>query len=205
MMSKYGDLSDVSYPKNSQLQHLYITTEDKIKEGDWFIDNFDKLFQANRNYIQNGYCAGDKHFKIVATTDKSLGSVTYDGIDKRMIPIHTAHFLPQPSKAFIEKYCKVGGIDEVLIEYYNGCHLCEDDKSQCLSLQKQNVTLEQDCDTFWKLKVNSHNEITIHPIKENYTREEINELCDLYEAIIHGDFHIMTKKDIQDRIKELKN
>jgi hypothetical protein len=35
---------------------------------------------------------------VIGTTDESLG-------------------LPKPSQAFIEKYCKVGGIDEVLIEY----------------------------------------------------------------------------------------
>jgi len=65
-------------------------------------------------------------------------------------------YLPQPSKVFIKKYVEAGGIDEVMVDYIE----------------------YSDSQTFHIIpKVNSHNEIIIHPIKDSYTREEVEELC----------------------------
>ena len=35
-------------------------------------------------------------------------------------------------------------------------------------------------------------------------REDVRELIELYESIIHGDFHTITEEDIWERIEELK-
>jgi len=78
----------------------------------------------------------------VNTTDKSLG-------------------LPHPSKSFIEKYCKLGGINEVNVEY-------EID----IILEYSSGTTPS---TF--LKVNLHNEIAIHPIKDSWSKDEVEALC----------------------------
>lgn len=70
--------------------------------------------------------------------------------------------LPQPSKAFIEKYCKLGGIDEVMIEYEERQEFeSADDYTYGCGIEP---------------KVNSHNEITIHPIKNSWNREEVEKL-----------------------------
>ncbi len=95
---------DWDFNKDSgSYQHLYILSDDEIKEGDWIVclDEIDTsimnwdielaVFQFN-----GGNCTSDK--KIIATTDKSLG-------------------LPRPSNEFIKKYCELGGIDEILVEY----------------------------------------------------------------------------------------
>ena len=79
---------------NYQTQHLYFTTDEEIKEGDWMMNlNGDKIYQ----HFGNG---GDfeQWNKIIATTDPELE-------------------LPQPSQAFIKAYCEQGGFDEVDVEY----------------------------------------------------------------------------------------
>jgi hypothetical protein len=82
----------------SEEQHLYITTDDKIKEGDWCLFFWDGMkdgelgqigSEPQRYFPENGH---------IATTDESLN-------------------LAKPSQAFIKKYCEQGGIDKVLVEY----------------------------------------------------------------------------------------
>lgn len=71
----YRSVTDNSYNP----QHLYIISDDKIKEGDWCLSKLNEIvvFKGkNFNYK-----------KIIATTDASLD-------------------LPQPSQQFIEKYIK---------------------------------------------------------------------------------------------------
>lgn len=161
--------------------------------------------------------------EVLATTDKSLKIIEKNQCDgcQAGLPldgfIHKdgqtmgiacskdkySRLLPQPSQAFIEKYCRLGGIDEVLVEYekiYKYCNdgkVCECNNPRFCKDGRQGID--------YKLKVDSHNAITIHPIKYSWSKEEVNELCDLYESIIHGDFHTMMEEDMWDRIKELKN
>ena len=131
--------------------HLYITTDDEIKSGDWCIvlDSNPFIKQATADDI--GF---EDIKKIIATTDPKLIVFTKLQSDLGDVNMQKAQRLPQPSKAFIEKFCKVGGIDEVDVEYdnYEHHHDVEDD---------------------WRPKVDSHNEITIHPIKDSWTREEV--------------------------------
>ena len=122
-----GPLIEKSTP-----QHLYITSDDEIKEGDCMYDTSENTTYKNIGQGVSGY-------KIIATTDKSLG-------------------LPQPSKAFIEKYCKVGGINEVVVDYV------EYSDSQVFHFMPF---------------VNTNNEIIIHPVKDNYSKEEVERLCRL--------------------------
>ena len=94
-------------------QHLYFTIDKKPKEGEWCINpkglpdifGFDYRAVYTREEIL-------KCKKIISTTDTKLG-VT----DLRVSPVHNFIDLPQPSQAFIEKYCKVGGIENILVEY----------------------------------------------------------------------------------------
>lgn len=174
-------------------QHLYITTDDEIKEDDWCIHtSHNKSTVIHVKHIEDKgkhimtecgqNCWGDYCKKIIATTDKSL---TYWS-DKEIDGFSGDIPLPQPSKAFIEKYCKVGGIDEVLIEY--GGTITEF-QNFCSNLgfsydsafgwyensnpghRPNTSTLEEKFNN--KLKIDSHNTITIHSIKDSWTREEL--------------------------------
>ena len=134
----------VGEPSGTQ-KHLYFTTDEEIKEGDWCIDLISvqlggqpRLVRASREFARDTP-AGEDAFKIVASTDKSLG-------------------LPQPSQAFIEKYVELGGIDEVDFELKSS-----------------------DLDYFFgDLKVDSHNTITIHSIKDSWSREELTDILQVY-------------------------
>lgn len=189
--------------KGNQNQHLYITTDDEIKEGDWCVitNKTGTKFIAKNNgsnykLSTGGYvnCSGESK-KIIATTDKSLSNCycskckgSGNKVSKkpllgnclkcggRGIIINT---LPQPSKAFIEKYCKVSGIDEVMIEY----------ESKYNIRRKQNPNFIGDALSEDRikniLKVNSHNEITIYPIKNSWNREEVSNLIKKYALEEH--------------------
>lgn len=79
-------------------QHLYITSDKEIKEGDWCIQNDNYLCKitCNQDRTQQGLK------KIIATTDKSLGLPTVsDGFIKK----------------FIERYNAGNPITEVMVEY----------------------------------------------------------------------------------------
>jgi hypothetical protein len=161
-------------------QHLYITTDEEIKEGDWCIlmGDYGNPMSTPQQWLGKGVLNNGLR-KIIATTDRSLRTkkISDDVICRKCSHLQagsaqpscpqcdypTPHleietiYLPQPSQAFIEKYCEVGGIDKVMVEYYRP-------KSYSPPLPP----LEP--------KVNSHNEITIHPIKDSWTREEVEEL-----------------------------
>lgn len=95
-------------------QHLYFTSDEEIKEGDWFICNqaAQQCIEVRKNNDYpykiinkfNGEIQYEsKHWKskIIATTDKSIG-------------------LPEPSKEFLDVYIKAYNegkkIKEVLIQ-----------------------------------------------------------------------------------------
>mgnify|MGYP006104787947 FL=1 len=121
-------------------QHLYFTTDEEIKEGDWVMNlNGDTIYQ----HFGNG---GDfeQWNKIIATTDPELE-------------------LPQPSQAFIKAYCNQGGIDEVDVEYVEmiTCKLCNKSEEEC----SDNFTCEGNMIGEDILKVDPiHNTITTHRI-----------------------------------------
>lgn len=84
--------------------------------------------------------------------------------------------LPQPSQAFVEKYVELGGIDEVDIELKSS-----------------------DLDYFFgDLKVDSHNTITIHSIKNNWSREEVEKLLELTWATASAYGDKTDSKDCKD-------
>ena len=136
--------------------HLYFTIDEEIKEEHWCIDTVTKSIYQLHKFTANDL--RKRSLKIIATTDTRLG-VT----DFRVSPVYNFIALPQPSQAFIEKYCEAGGIDEVLIEY--------EEYDNGMSA----LDISDDCPYNYptRLKVNSHNEITIHPIKDSWNREEL--------------------------------
>lgn len=141
-----------------QPQHLYFTTDEEIKEGDLCYDegaspgwngikNISKCLRTDKKGYWNKRCN-----KIIASTDPKL----------------LADGLPQPSQAFIEKFCKVGGIDEVDVEYER---VSAFEQRGLPSRLKINI-----------LKVDPvHNTITTHRIVEKkYSIDDIEAYCDKY-------------------------
>ena len=102
--------------------HLYFTTDEEIKEGDWYLDVLKTGFPTVHK------CGNSLPFtapKIIATTDPKLGTLNEEGL-KGMEELHVLqpyskapkswyNYLPQPSQTFIN--CEQGGIDEVDVEY----------------------------------------------------------------------------------------
>lgn len=148
--------------------HLYFTSDEDIKEDDWFIQAdggsgtpiLRKLVseqEADKTkgkvnyypYYRNSDFLPTKGWgckKVVASTDTSLG-------------------LPQPTTAFNKKYVELGGIDEVDLEYEDGFEY-----GMYLHNTQGYVKVS-------KIKVDSHNTITTHAIKNNWSREEVEKLC----------------------------
>lgn len=143
-----------------QRQHLYILSDDEIKEGDYVLIqlseiniieiqkvknyNNENFIFDNNNQIYKDYCK-----KIIATTDTSLE-------------------LPQLPKEFIETYIlsynmgSMNTITEIMVEYeidgpymgYFGDINCSD----------------------YTLKINESNEVLVSLVKNNWNREEVIDL-----------------------------
>jgi len=138
-------------------QHLYIVSDDSIREGDWITDGkyIEKAIEAD--YLVSK--------KIIATTDPSL--------TKEMYCVSSGWYnepLPRPSNDFIKKYCEIGGIDEIMVEYES---------------HTDNMPAEEDMDLPWRAyidyrpKVAPDGTISIKPCKTMWTRDEVIHL--LYE------------------------
>lgn len=126
-----------------QAYHLYIISEDKIDS------NNNDIYM----YID---LQGRALFPVTPTAD---AYTSHDAIDRKIIASTDSTLgLPKPSKAFIEKYCKVGGIDEIDVEYF-----------------LQDIFLKPRQKEYWCPAVNN-GEITIHPIKDSWNREEVEVL-----------------------------
>ena len=97
----FGELIITASPDKSkyQAQHLYFTSNEEIKEGDWF---YSVKFNKIGKYSGHEFLTEWEAYKIIASTDTSIG-------------------LPQPSTAFIEKYIseynKGNIIEKVMVEY----------------------------------------------------------------------------------------
>ena len=92
--------------------HLYIISDDEIKEGDWFYNIHSKIVgRAAFNFGKDELAK-----KIIATTDSSLWRPSHKYASDVIL-------LPQPSQQFIQKYIEEYNrgniITDVLVEYEN--------------------------------------------------------------------------------------
>ena len=148
-------------------QHLYFTTDEEIKEGDWCIDKYNQIWQfldncligfdADKNKrFRTDNVEGHKVKKIIATTDASLYvPITQDK------PFDE---LPQPSDSFIKKYVEEYNagrtILKVLVEYEK--------------VYPKHFTYNPSENIIINLKIDSNNTINIKKVEPKlYTRGEI--------------------------------
>jgi len=112
--------NDTRYLKS--YQHLYFLSDEEIKEENWVFDVFAWKRGKGDVVIRNvNLTQGQLQFckKIITTTDECLVikhncncfATTYEGCSECL------GLLPRPSNEFLEKFCELGGIDKVLVEY----------------------------------------------------------------------------------------
>lgn len=178
MLPKSGAEARRLHQNGNQAYHLYIISDDEIKESDYVYDSYkDSVYQATKVVIHNMKSLDYEQYlkKIIATTDTSLKEkLTFGGKNIKIV-------LPQPSQQFIKKY----------IESYNKSEIITDVL----------VKYEGDYDEHYKAwyaetvqpKVNPiDNTITIKKLKNNWNREEVIELIKEWRRI-SGENRILTK------------
>lgn len=131
-------------------QHLYITSDEEIKEGDWYIYNEELLAQFKKEYNQSAVLV-KKNKKIIATTDPKLN-------------------LPKPTEGFIKKF----------VEKYNKGEVITDIFVECTHPSFDEWESRGEPVGYYPLKLSSQNEITIHPIKQSWTRDEV---CSILQEV----------------------
>lgn len=166
------------FPGDFKFQHLYIINDEEIKEGDWF-NATNKLlgegvFQCTGINKEGHAISSQNYFpdakKIIATTDKSL--IKYIPGARRGLkgPASLSFNMSEIGDSYTEEYCK-NPVDEVLLEY-------EVDVLSTKLANLDNHVKGWDMylpeNAVHRLKVNSNNEVIIHPVKERvYSREEM--------------------------------
>lgn len=153
---------------NTTPQHLYFTSDDEIKEGDWcLIDNnvgistgyqvlkCEKADNKNGWYhfgnMKTGRCK-----KIIAATDEFLNQeLRFNGIEEE-------NLLPRPSNEFLEKFCELGGIWEVAVKYKSYLFNPYTEKE----VTQFDTIYAEDLESRDKLHISPDNTITIYPIKK---------------------------------------
>lgn len=187
---------------NWQGQHLYIISDDEIKEGDWFIHHSHgittllKAIEVKDRILDNEGTSCCKSYckKIIATTDTSL-KIEIDGNKGDLLPDVSFDInLPQPSQQFIEKYIeeynKGNIITDILVEYE------KINIGSYINIVKRN---------FIEIpKINSKdNTITIKKLKDSWNREELTQiLFQLKKDIINNHQAQITNVDINDWINK---
>ena len=195
-IGKYQDTDNLVYNDGTDIprgefQHLYFLSDEEIEEGDWIYDTITKKIEIakyNHDVLKRDWK------KIIATTNETLR--IKEVLDEED-PIYK--FYPRPSNEFIKKYCELGGIDKVLVEY-----------EQFLInpyTEKEVTTFDtiaaEDLESDYKLKVAPDGTISIYPFNtENYTKKEVIKILDNFlitlwkEVGIH--YPISLGKDAKD-------
>jgi len=128
--SSPDSITGLLYPKS---YHLYITSDDKIEEGDIWI-NLDTNTLHNGNLFELADRAPSCK-KVIATTDSELKDV------------------PQIPQKFIEEYCRKGGIDEVDVEYWDGSSANEYDTSLKINHKDNTINIHLIKNTYTREEV----------------------------------------------------
>lgn len=133
---------------NIKSQHLYIASSEKIKEGDWCLWRIQHEWRLTQATTDNPLF----HYKIIASTDKSLGvsEIPQDFID-----------------TYIKYYNSGRFIEDVLVEYNKDCFK---HNASC----KDKICVE--CEYIGTQPKLTNNQIAIRLQEEKtYSREEVDE------------------------------
>jgi len=132
-------------------RNLYFLSDEEIKEGDWV---FHKASNEVIQYPKGGF-PNSHSKKIIATTDKSIQALKFQGTPLEDFSKIIKGIKAQPSESFIEyyvsEYNKGNIITEVMVEYE-----ARNDFKDINDALNGNA---------YKIKVNSDNTINIKPIR----------------------------------------
>ena len=178
--------------------HLYITSDEEIKESDWFLaDIRNHISENNGNpiwelkqctHIDNSWIFTKEVGigfnpnwckKIIATTDELYLSELFP-VDNEIHSLTSR--LPQPSQQFIEKYIEEYNKGNIISE---GLVEVEVDLENYNNWEPPFPYKSLDEQVFYKLKLDSQNTITIRKIKDSWNREEVIDLC--RSAYLYGE------------------
>lgn len=181
------------FAQDESYQHLYILSDEEIKEGDWYVDDTNQIrqnFTSDKEYWNKKL----NYKKITATTDSSL---TFDDAFNSWI-------LPQLSQSFIslyiELYNKGNAPVDVEVEYdiewvdaggfectcgyittgIGGTGPCP----YCGGWRFTEIKEPK-----YHLKTDSNNCISIKRSKESWTKKELKEI------VLRFHFHFTLSKD----------
>ena len=169
------NLSRVNDTLNSHKQHLYIISDDEIKEGDWVYLSTSAIigvFKVQRvDFEKNIHLQGESttyqqhHLKkIVATTDLNLSMCSKSPLDRHMDCNGTASIPESFILAYIKAYNEGKPITEVDLEMITICTNCgqEDcDRLQCRGQKHISI-----------LKTRPDNTVIVYQSK-TYSRDEV--------------------------------
>jgi hypothetical protein len=160
-------------------QHLYILSDEEIKEGDWYmychfgewiISNSRETLKNRTNTLEN--LNKDSYYKkIIVTTDESLKpSCICSENEAIYCGSKCQKSLPRPSDDFLKAFVKAQGkgFEKVLVEY-----------------EDYWVQVAHSMDVAYKVKVAPDNIITIRPVQEektSWSREEVITLIQKLEV-----------------------
>lgn len=150
-------------------QHLYIISDDEIKEGDW---KYNEKLNCITQHCRESKEICDK-LKIVATWCKKIIATTDNSIYLDESESNGSYIrikFPKPSQKFIEQY----------IESYNKGEVITDVLVEYELKIKHDGRINNNTKISEKLVVNKDNTINIKPIKDNWNREEV-----IYNVIKH--------------------
>lgn len=157
--------------------HLYFSSDEKIKEGNWvYVYNPKASMKPIIGYVISiAEERSGNTFLIVKTLKGEERELSFD-ISKKIIATTDEKLnkqgIAKPSQAFIRAYVEQDGIDRVLVEYKG-------------IVKHAGGEFKPDK---YLPKVNSHNEITIHPIKTNWSKKEVEDmLFDIHTSLCWDD------------------
>lgn len=185
------------------IKHLYITSDDEIEKGDWFIVNgvvhrCIGLHKVSGDIESDNRLCYDisKCVKIIATTDTSL-KIPHK---HKELPDWS---LPQPSgkfiQAYIESYNQGNPIEKVLVEYEEKCVGCGDFPASGITHCTYPIPDKHQRTLNWFLKLKDNN-IIIKKVKDSWTREEIYQILSSYRT--HAWKNGAAQKELEKWIEE---
>lgn len=102
--------------------NLYFLSDENYKEGDWIHhDGMIGRYEGDALVNDTTICHLKRKSlaaKIIASTDRALTTCGNPACINKCIGWEDCDRVPRPSNEFLAAYCKQGGIDEVLVEFY---------------------------------------------------------------------------------------
>lgn len=170
VMFSEAEVGSEKYINNEPVKHyhIYITSNEEIKKGNWYYDTFDRKIRQALSDITEDSAFFKSAKRIIATTNKTL-TIQINNPQKTLNRKFKS--LAQIPRDFLdmlfEKYNNGELPTKVLVEYEDLNHKC--------GLQGFNPMLGDTCpvcDSESGLIINVKNNINVKFLKESWTREE---------------------------------